>query len=355
MKDDELRKAKFCARGEEIVTNLQHKYQHLDFSLKSYFVVAQISSKHIQLSLHQVVKLASPGEDPASIIIQDEMVHIDDVYDSLCKSIMTSIQFNCQVDYCTTHKNGEDTQYDFQSFEIYSNIYRNLKPYVVELLEKNESNLDMGSKIQLNINTKCDCSMYIFLRDIIEVGLTSVIERNDTKTFALRESIFQLLMPLISGEKPYMFERYVTGTLCQVSSETYGMQIGLDGYPPFIRINSDGNITNTIAEDGSYLLIVMIFFFLCTDRNRFYFDKHIDLDILQLDSSTSTALEKYTLLHSATPGVIYNRNFVIEYDQISNSLSIKVTREILANTDDYIDKKYSETENLTDALTLAYF
>ncbi|KAI7891427.1 uncharacterized protein EV154DRAFT_508240 [Mucor mucedo] len=117
-KNDDLRKAKFCTRGEEILQAIQHKYQHLDFRSKSYFVVAQISSKHIQLSLHQV----------------DEIIHIDDVYDTLCKSIMKSIQINYQVDYCTTHKYGKDIQYDFQSFEMYSNIYRNLKPCVVELV-----------------------------------------------------------------------------------------------------------------------------------------------------------------------------------------------------------------------------
>ncbi|KAG2193301.1 hypothetical protein INT47_008662 [Mucor saturninus] len=133
-KDDELRKAKFCTRGEEILPAIQHKYQHLDLRMKSYFVVAQISSKHIQLSLQQVVKLASPGEDPASIIIQDEIIDIDDVYDTLCKSIMKSLQVNCQVDYCTTHKSQEDTQCDFQSSKICSNIYRNLKPCVVELV-----------------------------------------------------------------------------------------------------------------------------------------------------------------------------------------------------------------------------
>ncbi|KAI7873137.1 uncharacterized protein EV154DRAFT_102363 [Mucor mucedo] len=313
-KNDELRKAKFCTRGEEILPAIQHKYQHLDFRLKSYFVVAQIYSKHIQLSLHQVVKLALPGEDPASIIIQDEMIHIHDVYDTLCKSIMKSLQINCQVDYCTTHQSEEDTQYDFQSFEIYRNIYRNLKPCVVELLEKNKSNLDMDSKIQLNINTECGCSISIFLRDIIELGLMPVIEslatdivasltnkklfRNyvpnyifvfgdpfnleqgskiyiaytmimqtaiddglyseekDAKAFILKETIFQLLNPLVPKRTPNMFDRFVTGTLCQVSSETYGMRVDLNGFFPFIRINSNGDIKNTIAEDGSYLVFI---------------------------------------------------------------------------------------------------
>ncbi|KAG2195022.1 hypothetical protein INT47_005622 [Mucor saturninus] len=267
-KDNELRKAKFCTRGEEILPAIQHEYQHLDFRLKSFFVVAQISSKHIQLSLHQVVKLASPGEDPASIIIHDEMIHIDNVYDTLCKSIMKSIQVNCQVDYCTTHKSEEDTQYDFQLFEIYNNIYRNLKPCVVELFEKNKSNLDMNSKIQLNINKKCGCSISIFLRDIIEVGLMSVIE-------------------------------------------------------------------------------------------------NIRLEIIRLESSPSTVPDKYALLHSDTPGNAFEMIFpymsyavlskrVVEYEQSSNNLSIKVSRGCMGNIKDYIDKPYYVTEIIMEPLTLAY-
>ncbi|KAG2199834.1 hypothetical protein INT47_009447 [Mucor saturninus] len=175
-KDNELRKAKFCTRGEDIIPAIQHKYQPLNFRLKSYFLVAQISSKHIQLSLHQVVKVGPPGEDPASIIIQDEIFYIEYVYGTLCKSIMKMIQAYDQVDYCNKHKNKENAQYDFQSFETYSNVYHDLKQYVVKLLEKNKANLDMNSKIQLNMNTKCGCSVSISLRDIIEVGLMSAIE-----------------------------------------------------------------------------------------------------------------------------------------------------------------------------------
>ncbi|KAG2195023.1 hypothetical protein INT47_005623 [Mucor saturninus] len=427
-KDDELRKAKFCTRGEEILPAIQHKYAHLDFRMKSYFIVAQIFSKHIQLSLHQVVKLASHGEDPASIIIQDKMIRIDDVSDTLCKSIMKSLQVDCQVDYCSTHKSEEDTQYDFQSFEIYSNIYRNLKPYVVELFEKNKSNLDMDSKIQLNINTKCGCSISIFLRDIIEVSLMSVIESmakdilasltnkrlfgnyvpsyifvfgdpfnlaqgskihiaytmiiqkaiddgvylkgKDTKTFVIRESIFKLLQTFLSGKKPYIFERFVTGTLCQVSSETYGIRISSNpsrNSIPFTRINSDGVIKNTIAEDGSYLVFIQkgkptSMKELIIQMNE---PNNIELEILQLESSPSTFPEKYALLHGDTPGATYGLylnclsrysigTYVVEYEQISNNLSIKVSRGCMGDIENYVDKRYYTTTNIPEPLTLAY-
>ncbi|KAI7891353.1 uncharacterized protein EV154DRAFT_222541 [Mucor mucedo] len=426
-KDDDLRQAKFCTRGEEILPAIQHNYQHLDFGLKSYFVVVQIFSKHIQLSLHQVVKLASPGEDPASIIIQDEMIQINDVYDTLFKSIMKSIQINYQVDYCATHKYGEDTQYDFQSFEIYSNIYRNLKPCVVELFEKNKAHLDMDSKIQLDINTKCDCSISISLRDIIEVGLMSVIEsiatkimdsltnkrlfgdyipnyiflfgdpfnlgqgskihiaytmimqkaiddgvyikEKDTKIFVIREFIFQLLETFLSGKKPYMFERFVTGTLCQVSSNTYGIRIPyLNRFTPFTRLNSDGDIKNTIADDGSYLVFIQKGKPVPTKRHIIQSNepKYTNLEILQLEISPSTVPDKYALLHGDTPGctteIFYSNltfygflsTFVVEYEQSSINLSIKVSRGCMCDIDNYIDNPYYETENILEPLTLAY-
>ncbi|KAI7891437.1 uncharacterized protein EV154DRAFT_224374 [Mucor mucedo] len=425
-KDDELRKAKFCTRGEEILPAIQHKYQHLEFGLKSHFVVAQIHSKHIQLSLHQVVKLESPGEDPASIIIQDEMIHINDVYDALCKSIMKSLQVNCQFNYCTTHKSEEDVQYDFQSLEIYNNTYRNLKPCVVELFEKNKSNLNMDSKIQLNINTKCDCCISISLREIIEVCLMSVIEsisgditasltnkklfgnyvpkyifvfgdpfnlgqgskihiaytmimqkaiddgvymkEKDTKTFVLRKSIFQLLETFLSGKKPYMFERFVTGTLCQVSSNTYGMRItNLSRSVSFTRINSDGDIKNTMGYVDYYLVFIQKGKPVPTRELIIQINKpnNIKLEILQLDSSTSTVPDKYTLLHGRTRGVtheidsrrltdIYINTFVIEYEQISNNLSIKSSRGCMGRISNYISKPYYLTVNIMEPLTLAY-
>ncbi|KAI7893064.1 uncharacterized protein EV154DRAFT_165002 [Mucor mucedo] len=425
VKDDELRKAKFCTRGEEILPAIQHIYQHLEFRLKSYFVVAQIYSKHIQLSLHQVVKLVSPEEDPASIIIQDEIIQIDDVYDTLCKRIMKSIQFNCQVDYCTTHKSEKDTPYDFQSFEIYSDIYRNLKPCVAEIFEKNKLNFDMDFKIQLDVNTKCGCCISIFLRDIIEVSLMSVIEsmatdivasltnkklfgnyvpscifvfgdpfnlghgskihiayamlmqkaiddgvyikEKDTKTFVQRESIFQLLETFLAKKKPYMFERFVTGTLCQVSSETYGMRVESYGLKSYARMDS-GGIKNQIAEDDPYFVFIQkgkpisTKGFIIQVNSIKAYDAYVD--ILKLESSTSTVPDMCALLHGHTFGAKFDipcrssskltiRNWVVECEHISNYLSIKVSRGCMS-IEDYVYSSYYETLNIIKPLTLAY-
>ncbi|KAI7891466.1 uncharacterized protein EV154DRAFT_551609 [Mucor mucedo] len=316
----------------------------------------------------------------------------------------------------------------FQSLEIYNNIYRNLKPCVVELFEKKQIKFEHGFQIQLNINTKCGCSISIFLRDIIEVCLMSVIEsisgditasltnkklfgnyvpkyifvfgdpfnlaqgsmihiaytiimkkaiddgvyikEKDTKTFVLRKSIFQLLEKFLSGKKTYMFDRFVTGTLCQVSSKTYGMRIStyfLGKLIPFTRLNSDGDIKNTIADDGSYLVFIQKGKPVPTKGFKIQINepKNIELEIIQLESSTSTVPDKYTLLHGNTPGAhcsisssklsYANMNkWVVEYEQISNNLSIKLSKGCMGDTNYFIYYPYYSTENILEPLTLAY-
>lgn len=132
--DDSLRKAKFCNRGEEILPAIQHRLPYLHFKVKSYFVVAQLFSKHMQLTLHQVVKVASTGEDAASVIIKDKIVYMDDVFELLGKEIWTSIQLNCQMDYCNIHEDGKNERYDLSSFQTYSYMYRNIKSCVTRLV-----------------------------------------------------------------------------------------------------------------------------------------------------------------------------------------------------------------------------
>ncbi|KAI7869628.1 uncharacterized protein EV154DRAFT_530660 [Mucor mucedo] len=434
--DDTLRKLKICTRGEEILPAIQQKLLGLNFKLKSYFVVAQTFSTHIQLSLHQTVKLSSTGEDAASIIIQDEVLHIEDVYDTLCKNFMKCIQTNnCQLKYCPAHTNEQDKRYDFKLFETYSNIYPNLKPCLVKLLEQNRVNLDMNSKIQLNMNSKCACSITIFLRDIIEVYLVSVVENmatdivasltnkmlfgnyvpnyifvfgdpfnltygseihtaytmimqkamddgihlkeKDTKAYILRDSIFQLLELLVQRKKPYLLERFVTGTLCQVSSETYALRVNTTAsglFYPFLQINSNGDTGNIIGRDGSFLVFIQkgkpistkgLKIQIFVRSYEFVTDKNPELTILQLDSSKLVVPEMYALFRYDTPGTKYRiytsnladsvvRVMVVECKQISYNLSIKISKGCMVSIKSYIGYSYYSSLNIIEPLTLAY-
>ncbi|KAG2208763.1 hypothetical protein INT47_007862 [Mucor saturninus] len=126
-------RAKFCVRGEDILPNIQQTLD-LKLKMKTYFVVSQIFPQHVQLTLHQTVKLASPGEDAASIIIEDKIVYFDDVYDALCTTVWKNMKSNCQFNYCMTHKDKNNTDYDFGSFQAYRDIHQILKQRIGELV-----------------------------------------------------------------------------------------------------------------------------------------------------------------------------------------------------------------------------
>lgn len=176
----------------------------------------------------------------------------------------------------------------------------------------------MDLKIKLKINDRCDCNISIFLRDIIELGLKPVMENiatviaaslidkelfgyyevnylfvmgdplnlsygstiynaystiaqqaidvgvyskeKDTQIFIFRDSFCQLIQPG-TRSKPYMYERFVTGTLCQVSSETYAVRLPkqlpfMERFASFFLINRNEEIKDTINGYGRFLILI---------------------------------------------------------------------------------------------------
>ncbi|KAI7893684.1 uncharacterized protein EV154DRAFT_501193, partial [Mucor mucedo] len=284
--------------------------------MKSYFVVSHIFPQHVQLTLHQTVKLASPGEDAASIIIEDKIVYFDDVYDELCKNIWKKMQSNCQLTYCMTHKNKNNTEYDFGSFQAYRDIRQNLKQHIIELLKNDSHNVDMKLCTKFNVNKKCSCHMVISLRFVIEKGLQPVIENivrtiaatltncdlfenyktdylfvpgdpfnlsyrspfynvytsilqkvmddgikskgKDTQAFVMKDSLDQLL-DLFKISKPHMFDRFTKGTLCQVPGNTYGIQVYDNQFRrrhPFVHVACNGDIKHNLSRSGDCLILI---------------------------------------------------------------------------------------------------
>ncbi|KAI7891700.1 uncharacterized protein EV154DRAFT_506933 [Mucor mucedo] len=427
-KGNNLRRAKFCTRGEEILPAIQQKLIDLEFKMKSYFVVAQVFSKHIQLTLHQVVILASSEENAATIVIQDDILDIDDVYDSLCKPLWKTIQSNTQVNYCAIHNDRYNAQHDLYTFQAYSDISQNLKLCVVKLLEMNKASVDMNSKIHLSISNKCTCSISVSLRDCIEVALVSVIENmatviaasltnkrlygkyaanyifvfgdpfnvfygsvihtiytmlmqktiddavqfkeKDTITFALGESLYQLLKP-VTHTKPHMLEHFITGKLCRVSSETYALRVkeshtGL--HIPFSRINRNGDIKNNLYEDGNYLVFIQKGKPVSTSIFAIQLQEHIDiftLDIIQAaDNSEAVVTKKYSVLDSNADGSKYRlrtnkyrgsiSTIVMECKQIKYDLSLKLLRECSILYHDSRRIPLYDSLNIIEPLTLAY-
>lgn len=80
---------------EEVLPSwLQQQLIKSNLSLKSYFVQCQLHQDNIQLTLHQVVKVELVLEEKkvSTIVIQNILISIEDLYDSLCKSLWASIE-----------------------------------------------------------------------------------------------------------------------------------------------------------------------------------------------------------------------------------------------------------------------
>lgn len=132
-KDDKYRKVEIVTQGEGILPAIQRNLG-LDIALKSYFVVVQLHQTHIQIALHQVVQLSSREENASTIIVEDEMIHIDHVNDTLCKEILNHYRLNNGISYCTLHKDTKDDSCNLYSLPNYKNTFTKLKHHVFEIV-----------------------------------------------------------------------------------------------------------------------------------------------------------------------------------------------------------------------------
>lgn len=85
----------------------------------------------------------------------------------------------------------------------------------------------------------------------LDIGIYS--KGKDAQGFALQESLAKLSIP-ITQSKPYMYDRLISGTLCQVSRETYGIRL-IDKRNQFQKFYTN-DCTTMIPDDGSYLVVL---------------------------------------------------------------------------------------------------
>lgn len=134
-----FRKKRKITQGEGLLSLLQEKFK-LSLPLKSYFVQAQLHEEFLQLILNQVVKLKSPKEEAASVIIQDQTIPIQNICDSLCANIWKSIgscDGSINVNCCEMHKDNINMESVYnQNFTYLQNdrkkVQLALKNYILD-------------------------------------------------------------------------------------------------------------------------------------------------------------------------------------------------------------------------------
>lgn len=123
----ELRKAQIVNSSQGMLPLMETKLAHWNTRIKSYFVIAQIHQTYIQLTLHQVVRISSPQENSATIIVKDEIIQTKDPNDSLYKRIWKHMTDCNQVNYCDLHMMKEDQSYNLDEYKSSEAIWEKMR------------------------------------------------------------------------------------------------------------------------------------------------------------------------------------------------------------------------------------
>ncbi|KAI9262968.1 hypothetical protein EDC94DRAFT_584385 [Helicostylum pulchrum] len=133
-KDNDSKKLRITTQGERILPAIQ-KSLKLECTLKSYFLLCQLHEVYVQLTLNQVVTAPSSEEqEHKSIIVQEEIVAIPNIYDSLCTSMWQNlVQDSSLIELCEMHKTSDGNDiFGLFSSNIKTEFFINLKGYIFD-------------------------------------------------------------------------------------------------------------------------------------------------------------------------------------------------------------------------------
>ncbi|KAG2209182.1 hypothetical protein INT47_005474 [Mucor saturninus] len=313
-KDEKNKKTVIITQGEGLLPAIQ-EHIGLNLALKSHYVLAQLSTDYIQISLHQVVKISSPKESAAAVVIQDEIIQIEDVCDALSRHVWRCIESGNQIEYCSLHnKTGSHKTFSPRN---YSNVLMLLKQHTIKTLSSNFKISSMDDKTKIMLGEECGCSIHVTARNIIEMGVKSVLQKMTTKIaasltninlfgkyevnfvfimgdifnlernpimytiygqllqeaynesiamkgkdasgFIIQKDIFQLLQPIMA-KKPFMYDSFTIGSLYLTARETYGMYVS--SFAEKDRLSYDPQLCDVDTkgahgEDSNMTIIVL--------------------------------------------------------------------------------------------------
>jgi hypothetical protein len=133
-REDSDKKLRITIREEVIFSIIQQSFS-LPFPVKSFFIATQLYEDYIQLTLNQVVTDSGlDHEDQESIILQDEIVPILNIYDSLCFYMWSNIiEDKSLIQLCDVHNEyNSDELLEIFSLENQIEFKHNLKRYISE-------------------------------------------------------------------------------------------------------------------------------------------------------------------------------------------------------------------------------
>ncbi|KAI8067297.1 hypothetical protein BDF21DRAFT_454688 [Thamnidium elegans] len=304
--NDSYKKLRITTQGEGLLPVIQQSFK-LQFPLKSFFVVAQLHEDYVQLTLNQVVtESGSDHEVQETIVIQEEIIPIPNIYDSLCFNMWSNItEDSSLIQLCDTHKGYNNNELlDMFSLENQAEFTNNLKEYISkEILNKNLTT-QKADKITVYLSNSCNCRVCLTVNDITEISFRPVLQdiislvftslinkqlfgnyrniqyvfhlicfnynpqfqhilmrilddevdyflyeqRIDMAYYTIPKLSNRLIQPILQQE-PCSYKGFKAGVLRQVYSENFGFGFENSSDDPPVVLKSNREDTNTILID----------------------------------------------------------------------------------------------------------
>ncbi|KAI9247394.1 hypothetical protein EDC94DRAFT_653046 [Helicostylum pulchrum] len=145
-KDDGYKKLRIATHGEGL--------------FHAFFVVAQLYENHVQLTLNQIVTQPDlDNEDQEAVIIQEEMIPIPNIYDTLCCNMWNNItEDSSLIQLCDTRKGYNDYELlEIFTLENQAEFTNNLKEHISKNILNKTLNKQTTDTTTLSLNTSCNC------------------------------------------------------------------------------------------------------------------------------------------------------------------------------------------------------
>ncbi|KAI8067257.1 hypothetical protein BDF21DRAFT_112036 [Thamnidium elegans] len=305
--NDSYKKLRITTQGEGLLPVIQQSFK-LQFSLKSFFVVAQLHKDYVQLTLNQVVtESGSDHKDQETIIIQEEIIPIPNIYDSLCFNMWNNITEDSSIiQLCDTHKGCNDNELlHIFSLENQAEFTNNLKKYISKDILNKSLITQKADKTTVYLSKSCNCKVCLTVNDITEISFRPVLQdiislvftslinkqlfgnyrniqyvfhlicfnynpqfqrilmkilddetdyfmyeqRIDLAYYTIPKLPNQLLQPILQ-EEPCSYKGFQVGVLRHIYNESFGFGFKDSSYNPPIVHKSNREDTNAILIDG---------------------------------------------------------------------------------------------------------
>ncbi|KAG2233245.1 hypothetical protein INT48_001694 [Thamnidium elegans] len=240
-KNGSYKKLRVTTQGEGPLPVIQQSLK-LQLPLRSFFVVAQLHEDYVQLTLNQVVtESGSDHEDQETIVIQEEIIPIPNIYDALCFNMWSNItEDSSLIKLCDTHKGYNDNELlDIFSLKNQAEFANNLKEYIsTEILNKNLTT-QKADKTTVYLSKSCnyDETDYFLYEQSIDVD-----------NYTIPKLPNQLRQPILRQE-PCLYKEFQMGVLRQVYNENFGFGFNDSRDDPHIELKNNIEGTNIILID----------------------------------------------------------------------------------------------------------